>query len=70
MQRCLGDQRIVVLLSKSPRILQCACEDADGLKLRPAVTDAIFIDCECLDEELICGLFEAALVGDLAACNE
>jgi hypothetical protein len=40
------------------------------LELRSAVTNAIFVDGEGLDEELVRSFLEATLVGDLPAGNE
>lgn len=70
MQRSFGDQGIVVLLPEPSRCLQCARQYAHSLELQSAVADAVFVDGECLSEELVGELLEAALVCNLAAGNE
>ena len=70
MQGGFGNESVIILLSKSSRALQRSSNNAHCLKLGPAVTDAVFIDCERLGEEFVRKFLEATLVGNLAAGDE
>ena len=50
--------------------MQCTCDYAYSLELSARVTDAVFVDGECLSEELVGEFLEAALVGYLSARHE
>ena len=70
MQRRLGDQRVVVLLSETPGPVQCPCDHAHGLELCSAVADGFLVNGKSLGEGFVCHFLEAALIGDLSAGNE
>ena len=70
MQSRFGDQSVVILLPESSRALKCTCQYTHCLELCSAVTNAIFVNGEGLDEELVSSFLEATLVGDLPAGDE
>lgn len=70
MQRSLRDQSIVILLSKASCSLKGTSQNTYSLELRSRVADRIFIDRECLGEELVAEFFKAGLIRDLAAGDE
>ena len=70
MQRCLRDQRVVILLSETPGTMQRPCNHAHGLELCSAVTDGFLVDGESLREGFICHFLKPTLIGDLSAGDE
>lgn len=62
MQGGLGDEGVVVLLGEPSRAVKSARNDTYGLELGTRVANRVFVDGECLSEELVAVLFEACLI--------
>ena len=70
VQRCLRDQRVVIVLAEDLRALERAHEEHDRLQLRTRVRYAILIHSEGLHIENIGEVFETTFVGDLGGEEE
>ena len=70
MQRAFSYERIIIFLGKVPSLMQCASNNANGLKLSTGIADGFFVHSECLGEEFVGNFLMVGLVRDLAACDE
>lgn len=70
MQRALGNQRVVILASKVPRVVQGPGNHADGLELRPRIANRFLVDGKGLRKELVADLLRARLVGNLSTAHK
>lgn len=67
VQSSFGDESVVVFFRETSRVVKSAGYDADSLELRPRIADGVFINGECLCEELVANLLKSCLIGDFAA---
>jgi len=70
MQRGLSNQHIIVLLAEDFSPLKRVDDKSDGLELRPALGDVIFVHGKGLYVEIVCELLESAFIGDLCGKEE